>query len=83
MQQNQGFNTMQYGGAPGFPAQHQGLNTMKPASGPIPPMKPHGQQLMDAHADITKGPTEFNFQSHFDEEGALFFLGSFGKKRLW
>jgi hypothetical protein len=23
------------------------------------------------------------FQSHFDEEGALFYLGSFGKRRLY
>ena len=58
-------------------------STMKPASGPIPPMKPHNQQLMDAHADFNKRPTEFTFHSHFDEEGAVFFLGSFGKKRLW
>jgi hypothetical protein len=57
--------------------------TMKPSSGPIPPMKPHSQQLMDAQRDLQDRPYEFLFQSHFDEEGALFYLGSFGKRRLW
>ena len=28
-------------------------------------------------------PTEFLFEYNFDENGALYFLGSFGKKRLW
>lgn len=56
---------------------------MRAQTGPIPPMKPHKEQLMDAHADLNKRPVEFNFQSHFDEEGALYFLGSFGKRRLW
>ena len=28
-------------------------------------------------------PTEFLFEYNFDEQGALYFLGSFGKKRLW
>ena len=32
---------------------------------------------------VAKPPNEFAFQSHFDENGALFFLGSFGKRRLW
>ena len=58
-------------------------SSMKPSTGPIPPMKPHNQQMMDAHSDLHKRPTEFSFQSHFDEEGALYFLGSFGKRRLW
>jgi len=56
---------------------------LKNASGPVAPMKPHAMQLQDARADLNKRPTEFVFQSHFDEEGALFFLGTFGKKRLW
>jgi hypothetical protein len=56
---------------------------MKPSFGPIPPMKPHSQQLVDAQNELTAQPYEFVFQQHFDEEGALFFLGSFGKKRLY
>ena len=46
-------------------------------------MKPHSQQLMDAQMQQNKAPTEFTFQSPFDENGALYFLGSFGKRRLW
>ena len=33
--------------------------------------------------DFNDRPYEFVFQSHFDEEGALFYLGSFGKRRLY
>jgi len=56
---------------------------MKPATGPIPPMKPYNEQLMDAQSDINKRPTEFTFQQNFDENGALYYLGSFGKRRIW
>ena len=28
-------------------------------------------------------PTEFQFEFNFDEHGALYFLGSMGKKKLW
>jgi hypothetical protein len=28
-------------------------------------------------------PTEFIYEYDFDENGALFFLGSFGKKKVW
>ncbi len=28
-------------------------------------------------------PREFVFEDHFDENGALFFLGSNGKKTMW
>jgi hypothetical protein len=28
-------------------------------------------------------PKKFNYEYDFDENGALFFLGSAGKKRLW
>jgi|TARA_B110001450_G_C17600908_1_gene472944 hypothetical protein len=49
-------------------------------------MKPHTEQLKDAQLktkSINDRPYEFVFQSHFDEEGALFYLGSFGKRRLY
>jgi hypothetical protein len=46
-------------------------------------MKPHTQQLVEVQKEMSIRPTEFIFQQHFDEEGALFFLGSFGKKRLY
>jgi hypothetical protein len=32
---------------------------------------------------LNERPTEFLYEYDFDENGALFFLGSFGKKRLW
>lgn len=28
-------------------------------------------------------PTEFIYEHDFDENGAVYFLGSFGKKRMW
>ena len=59
------------------------LPGMKPSYGPIPPMKPHTQQIAEAAKDVNTRPYEFTFQQHFDEEGALYFLGSFGKKRLY
>jgi hypothetical protein len=32
---------------------------------------------------LAERPTEFIYEYDFDENGALFFLGSFGKKRIW
>ncbi|TNV72110.1 hypothetical protein FGO68_gene17155 [Halteria grandinella] len=32
---------------------------------------------------LQERPTEFIYEYDFDENGALYFLGSFGKKRLW
>jgi hypothetical protein len=52
---------------------------VKPSTGPIPPMKEQpkkGDQLQER-------PYEFVFKSHFDEGGALYFLGSYGGKRLY
>lgn len=28
-------------------------------------------------------PTEFVYEHDFDENGALYFLGSYGKKKMW
>ena len=39
---------------------------------------------MTNHNDIiAQRPTEFVFQHHFDENGALYFLGTYGKRRLY
>jgi E3 ubiquitin-protein ligase HECTD1 len=38
---------------------------------------------MGATSAIPTRPTEFIYEYDFDENGALFYLGSFGKKRLW
>ena len=38
---------------------------------------------MGANSAIPTRPTEFIYEYDFDENGALFYLGSFGKKRLW
>ena len=46
-------------------------------------MKTHTEQLLDAQSDFQTRPYEFAFTSHFDEEGALYYLGTFGKKRLY
>ena len=42
--------------------------------------------MMDATGNALakiEQPTEFLFEYNFDENGALYYLGSFGKKRLW
>ena len=58
--------------------QHAPSMTMKPAIGP------KGQTASkDGNSGLQQRPYEFVFQSHFDENGALYFLGSFGKKRLY
>ena len=36
-----------------------------------------------AAASQVERPTEFVYQYDMDENGALYFLGSFGRKRLW
>ena len=51
---------------------------VKPNIGPIAPMT----NVPDQTALVNR-PNEFVFKSHFDEEGALYYLGSFGKKRLY
>jgi hypothetical protein len=38
---------------------------------------------MGATRTIPARPSEFIYEYDFDENGALFYLGSFGKKRLW
>lgn len=30
-----------------------------------------------------EAPTEFFFDHNFDEKGALYYLGSIGRRRLW
>ena len=32
---------------------------------------------------LAQVPTEFVYEHDFDENGALFFLGSFGKRKMW
>lgn len=46
-------------------------------------MKAHTQLVTDQNNEFQQRPYEFVFQSHFDENGALYFLGTFGKKRLY
>jgi hypothetical protein len=38
---------------------------------------------MGATSTVPARPSEFIYEYDFDENGALFYLGSFGKKRLW
>lgn len=38
---------------------------------------------LEPAATLKDRPTEFIFDYDFDENGALYFLGSFGKKRVW
>lgn len=39
--------------------------------------------MMETISSIQERPSEFVFDYDFDENGALYFLGSFGKKRIW
>ena len=52
---------------------------MKPAQGPIAPQG----VIAEPVSTVAHAPSEFIFRAHFDEEGALYYLGSFGKKRLY
>jgi len=36
-----------------------------------------------ANDTFNERPTEFVYEHDFDENGALYFLGSFGKKKMW
>lgn len=57
--------------------------TVKPATGPVPPQKANTQLTVNHNNEFGQRPYEFVFKQHFDEEGALYFLGSFGKRRLY
>lgn len=41
------------------------------------------QLQVNHNNEFGQRPYEFVFKQHFDEEGALYFLGSFGKRRLY
>ena len=60
-------------------------SVMLPQTGPKPPQKTilnksFNQQMNQKDA---MPPSEFLYEYDMDENGALFFLGSFGKKRIW
>lgn len=38
---------------------------------------------MSPEKGIVEMPTEFKYEHDFDENGALFFLGSSGKRKMW
>ncbi len=54
-----------------------------PQTGPKPPQRNAAQMTATTGALLQERPTEFIYEYDFDENGALYFLGSFGKKRLW
>ena len=56
-----------------------------PQTGPKAPQKNLDKTSFAAGGTglLNERPTEFLYEHDFDENGALFFLGSFGKKRLW
>lgn len=55
-----------------------------PQSGPKPPQKTPGPvNLGGTNALLNQQPKEFIYEYDFDENGALYYLGSFGKKRIW
>ena len=56
-----------------------------PQTGPKPPQKSlaQGANTIGAPNLVKERPSEFIYEYDFDENGALYFLGSFGKKRLW
>lgn len=45
--------------------------------------QPAGSHFNTMPAQPLERPSEFVYQYDMDENGALFFLGSFAKKRLW
>ena len=49
-------------------------------------MGPQSQQFQQSSlkaAQTYEPPTKFFFDHNFDEKGALYYLGSLGKRRLW
>ena len=38
---------------------------------------------LEPASTLQERPSEFIYEYEFDENGALYFLGSFGKKRMW
>ena len=42
-----------------------------------------GRAISPSSQVYTGPPTEFLFDHNFDEKGALYYLGSFGKQRNW
>ena len=55
---------------------------MLPQSGPKPPQKNLNNSAV-LNDYLSERPTEFIYEHDFDENGALYFLGSFGKKKMW
>ena len=43
----------------------------------------HPRQVSPTRATDIERPSEFNYEYDFDENGALFFLGSHGKRKLF
>jgi hypothetical protein len=58
-------------------------DNLGPGYGPMAPMQPQLLNSLPHNDVVAQRPTEFVFQHHFDENGALFFLGSYGKRRLY
>jgi hypothetical protein len=54
-----------------------------PQTGPKPPQRNPSKMSITSGGLLQERPTEFIYEYDFDENGALYFLGSFGKKRLW
>jgi hypothetical protein len=54
-----------------------------PQTGPRAPQKNVNKSMMLESTTQMDRPSEFIFDYDFDENGALYFLGSFGKKRVW
>lgn len=54
-----------------------------PQTGPKPPQRNANQMTIGSTNLLQERPTEFLYEYDFDENGALYYLGSFGKKRLW
>eukprot|EP00347_Sterkiella_histriomuscorum_P004984 403358342 len=53
-----------------------------PQTGPKPPQKNLNQSVIVGDS-LAERPTEFIYEHDFDENGALYFLGSYGKKKMW
>lgn len=65
-------------GAGGYSTMPVPSALQRPSEAPIAP-----QANAPAQGEMPSRPYEFVCRGHFDEEGALYYLGSFGKKRLY
>lgn len=56
---------------------------MLPQGGPKPPQKNLNQSAIIGDGRAIERPSQFFYEHDFDENGVLFYLGSYGRKKMW